>query len=159
MKVTLTRLVFAPALAIQVLASTPKEGIEKPSGFQVPISATLTDQEKEAPLQSFGFRRWIFSFGKSGFLRAMSNTSEDTLENGAGRSRHENFFCRWQKRRPGSSILRSAFRIPEANQIMAELLGTSRYRQPIQGQRLTSRRHVLNRCSRQMDKYESKTGR
>ena len=127
MKVTLTRLVFAPALAIQVLASTPKEGIEKPSGFQVPISATLTDQEKKHP-----FSLLVFGGGYSPSGNQVSLESNVKYfrrirsKMGLGGAVMKTFFADGKSEDRDLQFYDPAFRIPEANQIMAELLGTSR---------------------------------
>ncbi|MBT3638564.1 MAG: hypothetical protein HN531_16655 [Opitutae bacterium] len=125
-------LALAPILAIQALACPPKEGNDStspppPASNPDEISATLTEQEKEHP-----FNLLVFGGGYSPSGNQVSLESNVKYfrrirsSMGLGEAAMKTYFADGKSKDRDLQFFDPSFRIPEANQIMAELLGSSR---------------------------------
>ncbi len=132
MKLALSYLAFAPVLAIQALASPPNEGNDStspppPATSSDDIGAALTEEEKKHP-----FNLLVFGGGYSPSGNQVSLESNVKYfrrirsSMGLGEAAMKTYFADGKSKDRDLQFFDPAFRIPEANQIMAELLGSSR---------------------------------
>jgi len=125
-------LALAPILAIQALACPPKEGNSStspppPASNPDEINATLTEKEKEHP-----FNLLVFGGGYSPSGNQISLESNVKYfrrirsSMGLGEAAMKTYFADGKSKDRDLQFFDPDFRIPEVNQVMAELLGSSR---------------------------------
>ena len=142
MKLTLSYLAFAPILAIQSLASPPKE--ENDSASPAPPCFKLRRRRssphrarKEAPFQPPGFRRWIFPFGKPSFLESNVKYFRRIRSSmGLGEAAMKLILPMAKARTGISNFSIRPFVSLKQTKSWPNFSDPTGYRQPIQGQRL-----------------------
>ena len=132
MKLTLSYLAFAPILAIQSLASPPKEENDSaspapPASSSDDAGAALTEQEKKHPFSLLVFGGGYSPSGNQVSLESNVKYFRRIRSSmGLGEAAMKTYFADGKSKDRDLQFFDPAFRIPEANQIMAELLGSSR---------------------------------
>ena len=132
MKLALSFLAFAPILAIQALASSPKEGNGSaspppPASSSDDVGAALTDQEKKHPFSLLVFGGGYSPSGNQVSLESNVKYFRRIRSSmGLGEAAMKTYFADGKSKDRDLQFFDPAFRIPEANLIMAELLGSSR---------------------------------
>ena len=125
-------LALAPILAIQALACPPKEGNDSaspppPASSSDDIGAALTEQEKEHPFNLLVFGGGYSPSGNQVSLESNVKYFRRIRSNmGLGEAAMKTYFADGKSKDRDLQFFDPSFRIPEANQIMAELLGSSR---------------------------------
>jgi hypothetical protein len=125
-------LALIPILAIQALACPPKEGNDSASPSPPPstsdeIRSTLTEEEKEHPFNLLVFGGGYSPSGNQVSLESNVKYFRRIRSSiGLGQAAMKTYFADGKSKDRDLQFFDPAFSIPEVNQIMAELLGSSR---------------------------------